>query len=162
MALTMHFHTQFKTGRRTRKEMTVRDPAAQAVVSDPLADGAASPPTDGTVPPTEATVPSGNVPRISRLMALAIRFDTLLRDGVAKDYADLARLGGVTRARLTQIMNLLNLAPDIQEALLFLPRTTQGTDPICERNLRPLIAMTDWRDQRRIWTNFSETCKASS
>jgi hypothetical protein len=45
------------------------------------------------------------------------------------DYADLARLGHVTRARVTQIMNLLNLAPDIQEELVFLPKTIRGRDP---------------------------------
>src|SRR4051812_19660792 len=63
---------------------------------------------------------AGRVPHLSRLMALAIRFDGLLRQGVVKDYAELARLGHVTRARVTQIMNLLNLAPCIQEELLFL------------------------------------------
>ena len=62
--------------------------------------------------------PPGHVPRVIRLMALAIRFDQLIRDGVVADQAELARLGHVTRARLTQIMNLLNLAPDIQEAIL--------------------------------------------
>lgn len=51
--------------------------------------------------------------------------------------AGLARLGHVTRARVTQIMNLLNLAPDIQEEILFLPRTLKGRDPIRERHLRP-------------------------
>ena len=35
----------------------------------------------------------------------------------------------VTRARMTQIMNLLNLAPDIQEELLLLPPVTEGRDP---------------------------------
>ena len=53
--------------------------------------------------------------RITRLMALAVRFEGLLQEGTVKDYADLARLGGVTRARITQIMNLRNLAPPIQE-----------------------------------------------
>ena len=65
----------------------------------------------------------GRLPRIARLMALAIKFEGMIQAGVAADYADLARLGGVTRARMTQIMNLLNLAPDIQEQILFLPRT---------------------------------------
>ena len=55
-------------------------------------------------------------------LALAIRFDQLIRDGVVTDQAELARLGHVSRARLTQIMNLLNLAPDIFEALFILSR----------------------------------------
>lgn len=68
----------------------------------------------------------GNTPRITRLMALAIKFDQLLREGTVRDYADLARLGHVTRARMTQIMGLLNLAVDIQEEILNLPKTIKG------------------------------------
>jgi hypothetical protein len=67
----------------------------------------------GPEPPPEC------VPRIARLMALAIHFDQLIRDGVVENYADLARLGGVSRARITQIMNLLNLPAAEQERLLF-------------------------------------------
>ena len=93
----------------------------------------------------------GRVPRISRLMALAIRFDGLIRGGAVAAQADLARLGHVTRARLTQIMNLLQLAPDIQEALLFLPRVERGKDPIQERQMRPIAAVPDWSEQRRLW-----------
>ncbi len=51
------------------------------------------------------------MPRITKLMALAIRLEGLMQEGVAKDYADLARLGGVSRSRITQILNLRNLAP---------------------------------------------------
>ena len=60
-------------------------------------------------------VPMGRVPRISRLMALAIRFQQLIDDGVVADQAALARLGHVTRARLSQIMNLLNLKRRAQQ-----------------------------------------------
>ncbi len=84
-------------------------------------------------------------------MALAIRFDKLLGEGVVTDQAELARLGYVTRARLTQIMNLLHLAPDIQEELLFLPRVERGRDPLTERDLRPIAATADWRKQRKLW-----------
>ena len=77
-----------------------------------------------------APLPEGRVPRVARLLALAHRFDGMLRQGEADDYADLARRGQVTRARLTQVMNLLLLAPDIQEAILFLPRVRGGRDPV--------------------------------
>ena len=70
-------------------------------------------------------------------MALAIRFDQLLQDGHVADKAEPARLGHVTRARLTQIMNLLCLAPDIKEAILFLPSTERGRESLTERDLRP-------------------------
>jgi len=68
-------------------------------------------------------------------MALAIHFDGLIRQGVVRDYADLARLGGVTRARITQIMNLLNLPPWKQEEILFL-QSGPGRHQMTERELR--------------------------
>jgi hypothetical protein len=96
-------------------------------------------------------VPAGRVPRVARWMALAIRFERLLREGQVASYAELARLGHVTRARVTQIMSLLNLAPDIQEAILFLPRTERGRDPVILRDLQPIAAFLDWRKQREMW-----------
>jgi hypothetical protein len=82
------------------------------------------------------------------LIALAIKFQELVDRGEVHDYADLARLGYVTRARITQIMNLLNLAPDIQETLLDLNNV--GTLP-CERDIRRVTAHVDWTQQRRSW-----------
>ncbi|WP_339748167.1 hypothetical protein [uncultured Rubinisphaera sp.] len=95
--------------------------------------------------------PQGRLPRVTKLMALAIRFDQLIRDGHVNDYTELARLGQVTRARMTQIMNLLNLAPAIQEAILFLPRVEQGGDPVTERELRDVVGVEDWAEQERLW-----------
>ena len=106
-------------------------------------------------PPPVTPPPKGRVPRISRLMALAIRFDRLIKEGEITDQADLARLGSVSRARVTQIMNLLQLAPEIQEALLFLPRTVKGRDPIRETHIRPIAAELEWRKQRRLWKGIS-------
>ncbi len=107
--------------------------------------------------PTKPDLPVGSVPRVARLMALAIRCEDLVRGGEVADYADLARLGHVTRARMTQIMNLLNLAPDIQEEILFLLRTTRGRDPIGERDLRPICAVADWKQQRRLWDQLQDS-----
>ena len=104
---------------------------------------------EGEAPPKFET-PEGNVPRISRLMALAIRFEELIRSGEVQDYSELARLGHVTRARMSQIMNLLNLAPDIQEELLFLPPTTKGRDAVGERDLRRIAIIPIWSRQRLI------------
>jgi len=81
-------------------------------------------------------VPPGRVPRVSRWMALALRFERLLNEGHVASYSELARLGHVTNARISQIMNLLHLTPDIQEAILFLPRTQRGRDPIILRGRR--------------------------
>ena len=104
-------------------------------------------------PAPVADTPDGRVPRVARLMALAIKFDRLIAEGAIRDQAQLAELGHVTRARVTQVMNLLYLAPDIQEAILHLPRVTSGKDPITERDLRPIAAEPDWRRQRRLWAN---------
>ncbi|MEW4530629.1 hypothetical protein [Maioricimonas sp. JC845] len=105
-------------------------------------------------------LPAGSIPRVARLMALAIRFESLLREGVVADQAELARLGHVSRARLTQIMNLLNLAPDIQEAVLFLPRVQRGRDPLTERDLRDIALELSWKKQRRMWKRLSRLADA--
>jgi len=105
----------------------------------------------GTAPPE---LPPGRVPRVARLLALAHRLDQMLRSGLVKDYAELARLGHVTRARISQIMNLLYLAPDLQEAVLFLPRTERGRDPIPLWRLQPIAATVDWKKQRTLWASL--------
>ena len=127
-SITIQSKVHFRRGRRSKKE---------------LCHGAEKSPAT-----------AGAIPRVARLMALAIRFDQLIRDGVVADQAELARLGHVTRARMTQLMNLLNLAPDIQEAILFLPPVENGRDPITERDLRSIAAIPDWRKQRRPWNSL--------
>ena len=86
------------------------------------------------------------IPRITRLMALAIKFQDMVDRGEVRDYADLARLGYVTRARITQIMNLLLLSPDLQEMLLF---TTCDTE-LSERRIRAAVKHVHWASQRAI------------
>jgi hypothetical protein len=82
-------------------------------------------------------------------MALAVKYQGMVDNGELRDYADIARLGYVSRARMTQIMNLANLAPDIQEELLF---------PTCslpaERRLRQLARLIAWAEQRRSWRDL--------
>ena len=93
-------------------------------------------------------VQPGRVPRVSRLLALAIEMEELVATGRVRDYAELARLGCVSRARISQVLNLLCLAPDIQEAILFLPEVESGRDPIGERDLRGACAELEWARQR--------------
>jgi hypothetical protein len=93
---------------------------------------------------TRSTNARPRIPRITRLMALAIKFQDMVTHGEVRDYADLARLGYVTRARLTQIMNLLLLAPNIQEALLM----SQEESGVPERRLRLAIREVNWATQR--------------
>ena len=105
-------------------------------------------------PSVETPKAAGRVPRVAKLMALAIRFDGLLRDGVVSDQSELARLAKVTQPRMTQIMNLLHLATDIQEEILFLPDVASGRDPIHEKLLRPVAAEISWQKQRRMWAKL--------
>ena len=84
-------------------------------------------------------------------MALAIRFDQLIQDGVVEDQGEIARIGHVTPARLSQIMGMLSLAPDIQEAILFLPRVDKGRDRVTERDVRRITRSLGWDEQKGNW-----------
>lgn len=59
------------------------------------------------------------VPKITRLLVLGYHFERLVRDGKVKNYAAIARLTGLSRARVTHITDLCLLPPNIQERILF-------------------------------------------
>ena len=120
----------------------MKAPAVRTVVRVDFGQEA---PQGGTV----ATV--GRVPRVTRLLALAHRIDWMVLSGEIADYAEAARRLGFTRARVTQITNMLLLAPEIQEEILCMPPTTVGRDPVTERQLRPMTAEMDWDRQVSIW-----------
>ena len=105
---------------------------------------------------SEATeqVPSrkvGRLPRVTQVLALAIHLEAMIRRREAKDYADLARLSCLCRERISQIVRLNYLAPDIQVEVLYLPPTTSGRFPISETALRKIANLLSWVDQRREW-----------
>lgn len=102
--------------------------------------------------PKASTPQTSAIPRITRLMALAIKFQGMIDRGEIRDYAEVARLGFVTRARLTQIMNLCLLAPDIQERILDVAGTPLQT--LNERQLRRISAVIRWADQRDELSRF--------
>lgn len=131
MSTTMEFKVHFRSGCRGRKHIRAGET------------------------PQPKPVSAGKVPRVSRLMALAIRFDQLIESGKVRDYAEIARLGHVSRARISQITSMLTLAPDIQEALLNLPAVTKGRDPVSERHIRHVAAAVDWRKQRWLYGRIS-------
>ncbi len=106
--------------------------------------------------PLPVTTQAGRVSRISRLLALALRMEGLIRAGGIADYSELAHLGHVSRARITQIMNLLLLAPDIQEHILFLSATRHGRDPIHLAQLQPIARIPDWNQQRSLWAALDQ------
>jgi hypothetical protein len=105
-------------------------------------------------PPTAPERPKGRLPRITRYMALAIYYEDLIRQGHVYDYAEIATLGHVTRARVTQIMNLRLLAKDIQEQLLTMPRLLNGRDTLCLRSLQTLSVEPCWKKQRIAWSQL--------
>lgn len=105
--------------------------------------------------PRPRTGSSGRIPRISRLLALAIKCEGLIEQRALRNYTDLALLGRISKGRATQIMNLLNLAPDIQEWLLFLPATATNRDRITERQLRSIVALVGWDEQRELFRAMS-------
>ncbi len=119
--LTATHKLEFKSGKRTAK--TIVEAGTQPEQSTP-----------------------DRLPRITKMMALAIRLDDLIKSGQVTDQAELARVGHVSRARLTQIMDLNLLAPDIQEQIL--EGNLQG---ILEKDLRPIANRYCWRKQRELW-----------
>ena len=102
-------------------------------------------------PPTAPERPKGRLPRITRYMALAIYYEDLIRQGHVHDYAEIAALGHVSRARVTQIMNLRLLAPDVQERLLALARIEKRRDSICLRDLQNIALEPAWKKQRQLF-----------
>ena len=103
----------------------------------------------------------GRIPRISRLVALAIKLERLLRDGTIESHRAVAEVGQISRSRMSQILTLADLAPSIQEAILFLPRTITGRDPITEAAVRPIAREVDWEwqvKQFRSLMDSTQTC----
>lgn len=142
-----------------RKELTTavsepgKDGAIQVEVTLPVRQGRREAGRNGELGSVSKPV-SRPQPRITRLMALAIKFQDMIDHSEVRDYADLARLGYVSRARLTQIMNLLLLAPDIQEEILLTHATSTGIE---ERHLRSVTSEVSWQEQRRLWHRIRPT-----
>jgi len=103
---------------------------------------------------TVASEPTERVPRITRLLALAQKFEELIGSGVVNNYAALAQVGRVSRSRVTQMTSLLNLAPDIQEEILFLRVDEAAQFRISEPSLRKLTATLLWNQQREQWKSL--------
>jgi hypothetical protein len=103
------------------------------------------------VPTTTTGAPAAAIPRISRLMALAIVLDELIRSGQVASYHELAQLCHVSRSRICQVMALVELAPDLQETLLFLP---PGSDRVTEHQLRASGGEVLWTNQRLLCDNL--------
>ncbi len=106
--------------------------------------------------PGAPAVAGGRLPRITQLLALAMQFREMIRSGDARDCADLARLGGLTRERISQIMKLLWLAPGIQLDILYLPPTPGGRFPVSEVAIRRIADRLAWSEQHEQWVNLKQ------
>jgi hypothetical protein len=69
-------------------------------------------------PPDRPTIDPATVPRITRMLVLGHHFERLVREGKVKNYAEIARLTGLSRARVTQIADTTLLPPGTQERVL--------------------------------------------
>ena len=92
----------------------------------------------------------GRLPRITQVLAMALQFQEMIGRGEIRRHADLARLGCVSRERISQMMMLTWLAPDIQETILRLPQMPGGRFPVSESTLRGIARHTLWEEQRRL------------
>ena len=109
-------------------------------------------------PAVESELPAaGRLPRVTQVLALAIQFQDMIRLGEARDYADLARLGGLTRERVSQIVKLVWLAPDIQIEILHLQPVSNGHFLIRERAMRNISSTICWVEQHREWEELKKT-----
>lgn len=102
-------------------------------------------------PGTPPKASPARVPRVARHLAFAHEIERRIRAGELDDLAHAARVFGLTRARVTQIVSLILLAPAIQAEILALPPVTIGRDPITERTLRPIVAEPVWERQIVMW-----------
>jgi predicted XRE-type DNA-binding protein len=97
--------------------------------------------------------PSGAIRRPARaafMLATAHMIREAIRTGQLLDQAEAARRLEVNRARVSQLLDLTLLAPDVQEHILFL-EAVDGRQPLYERELRPVVRHRDWPTQRALF-----------
>ena len=132
-----------------------RNEKGRRVLSFPLAALRRQPFTRLTPPPPKP-VPKRQPARVARMLALAHDLQDKLDRGEHPDQATLAAELGFTRGRLTQLLNLTLLAPDIQEAVLHL-EAIDGREPLAERDLHQIARRPAWADQRAAWSLIRPT-----
>ena len=103
-------------------------------------------------PPAPTPEPVRRPAHVARMLAFAHRLQAAIDRGDYRDRADLARSLGLSRARVTQLLDLTLLAPDIQEHIFF-SEAIDGAEPISERSLRRLTHRGIWTDQRVCWND---------
>ena len=99
--------------------------------------------------PSQPRAPVRKPARVALMLAFAHKLQETIDNGEYTDRADAARKLGLTRARVSQLLDLLMLAPDIQEKILLMERV-DGIEPTSERALRQVVAEENWEEQRTI------------
>lgn len=93
----------------------------------------------------------GRLPRVTEVLALALYIQELVERKDVANYAEFARSRHVSRERLSQVLKLIWLAPDIQVEILYLPPALPGRQPISELSVRRIAEIMDWNQQREQW-----------
>lgn len=112
-------------------------------------------------PPEPSPEPVRRPARVAQMLAFAHGLQAAIDRAEFRDQAAAARHFQLTRARVTQLMNLTLLAPDIQEQVLFL-EAVDGREPMSERDLRAVMAAGDWAAQRNAWLSIREQAGQAS
>jgi hypothetical protein len=95
----------------------------------------------------DSPVDPAQVPRLTRLLVLGHHFERLVRDGVVRNYAEIALLTGLSRVRITQAVNLTLLAPRLQKSMLLRSPGRYGRYPMSEQRLRRVVRAILWSQQ---------------
>lgn len=109
---------------------------------------------DTIAPAADPATKRGRLPRITQVLAMALQFQEMIDWGEIRRHSDVARLGCVSRERISQLMVLTWLAPDIQDAILRLPQVPGGRYPVSEGALRKMARLPSWEDQRAQWCSL--------
>jgi hypothetical protein len=145
----VEFQVQFAGGPKSRRQAQAEPDPASPTDQQHLSVSAAT-----SRPQHAQGISLSRVPKITQLLVLGHHFEKLVREGLVKDYAEIARLMGLSRARVTQTVNLTLLAPDIQEVILT-SLQVNGNHPATERCLRRLSARSNWLSQKNGWSAFN-------
>jgi len=97
--------------------------------------------------PTALPEPLRRPARVAVMLALAHKLQQAIDRGALRDRAQVAARLGLTRSRVTQLLDLILLAPDIQDQILF-AESVNGVEPLSERQLRRLVRDDFWPAQR--------------
>ena len=136
-----------------RKNTDAEDDAFR-VIEKPLFRHKSRSVTLAETPPPAKPEPVRRPAKVAQQLALAHHLQAAIDRGAIADRADVARKLGLTRARVTQLLDLLLLAPDLQAAVLAL-EAVDGAEPMAERALRAVAHAGTWAEQRAAWAGQS-------